>query len=439
MTALFGKHGRIRTAIRHVRNTGFFALKLGYAAARRRRLRNMRVVGITGSSGKSTATALLSQILSGRHRVAFNRLDNHISAVVRMLRTVPKDTEFAVIEVSAGTEPKIEKTAGLIGPDVAVVTMARLEHYKAFRTAEAVAHEKGHLVAALKKDGLALLNFDDPLVMQMAERTQARVVTFGREPGADYVAEDVHSSLDHGLTMSVRGKGKRVSLSLRLYGEHFYLPVLAAVACALELGTAEAEIEERLAAFEGYSNRCGVIRIPNGPVFVVDTAKSPAHSVTLPMDFIAGEQAIRRTIVLGQISDYPGDPRRTYKRAARHAAGIADRVILTGPNAHKARLTEEEAAGKVLQIPEVHDVADFLKRTAIPGEIILLKSAQNIHLERAYLVFRQEVLCRAAECGRTSGCVGCGLAGLPFPQHPRRESERRRLVERLRAEAERQP
>lgn len=437
MTGLFGKHGRIRAAIRHVRTTGFFALKLRYAAARRRRLRNMRVVGITGSSGKSTTTALLSHILSARHRVAFNRLENYINNVVRLLRTVPKDTEFAVIEVAAGAEPKIEKTAGLIGPDVAVVTMVRLEHYKAFRTTEAVAHEKGHLVAALKKDGLALLNFDDPLVMRMAERTQARVVTFGRDPDADYVAEDVHSSLDNGLTMTVRGRGKRVTLSLRLYGEYFYLPVLAAATCALELGVTEAEIEERLAAFEGYSNRCGVIRIPGGPVFVVDTAKSPAHSVTLPMDLIAGAPAIRKTIVLGQISDYSGDPRRTYKRAARHAAGIADRVILTGPYSHKARLSEAEAAGKVFEIPEVHDVAEFLKRTALPGEIILLKSAQNIHLERAYLAFRQEVLCHVAECGRSSGCVGCGLAGVPFSEHPRRERERRRLIERLRAKAER--
>lgn len=437
MMGLLRKQGRLRAAFRHVRDTHFFALKLSYAAARRRRMRSMQVIGITGSSGKSTTTALVSHILSGRHRVAWNRLDNHLSAVARTLRKAPGDTQFAVIEVSTGDAPRIGQTAQLIEPDVAIVTMVRLEHYKTFRTDEAIAHEKGHLVAALQKGGIAFLNFDDPLVMKMAERTEARVVTFGREPGADYVAKDVRSSLDHGLQMVVQGKGKSVHLTVDLHGEHFYLPVLAAVACTLEMGVPEAEIERRLTSFEGYPNRCGVIRIPNGPVFVVDTLKCPDHSVTLPMDLIGAEQAIRKTIVLGQISDYRGDPNKVYSRAARHALGVADRVILTGPTSHKARIPASEAAGRVFRIPEVHEVADFLKRTALPGEIILLKSSQNIHLERAYFAFRQDVRCHAAECGRKSGCISCGLAGLPFSEHPRRESARKRLVKRLRAEASR--
>lgn len=437
MKGLFRKHGRLRAAFRRIRDTHFFALKLKYAAARRRRMRNMQVIGITGSSGKSTTTALVSHILAGSHRVAWNRLDNHLSAVARTLRKAPGNTNFAVIEVSTGDAPRIEQTAQLIDPDVAIVTMVRLEHYKTFRTDEAVAQEKGHLVAALKKGGIAFLNFDDPLVMKMAERTEARVVTFGRESGADYVAKDVHSSVDHGLRLIVQGHGKSVRVGVNLHGEHFYLPVLAAVACALELGAPEAEVERRLGSFEGYSNRCGVIRIPNGPVFVVDTIKCPDHSVTLPMDLIGGAHAIRKTIVLGQISDYPGDPKKVYSRAGRYALGVADRVILTGPTSHKARIPASETADKLLRIPEVHDVADFIKRTALPGEIILLKSSQNIHLERAYLAFQQDVQCHAAECGRKSGCISCGLAGLPFSEHPRRESARRRLVKRLQAESAR--
>ena len=434
MKSPFGRNGRLRSAVRHFRETWFFDLKVRYAAARRRRLRNMRVIGITGSSGKSTATALLAHILAGQNRVAFNRFENHISAVVRTMRTLPGDTEFAVIEVSTGEAPRIERTAGLIAPDIAIVTMARLEHFKTFRTVEAVAFEKGHLVAGLKKGGIALLNFDDPLVMKMSERTEARVVTFGRNPGADYVAEDVRTSLEHGLELTIAGRGRRFHLAVRLFGEHFHVPVLAAVACALEIGVPETEIEGRLASFEGYHDRCGVIRLPGGPVFVVDTCKSPDHSVTLPMDLIAGAKAIRKTIVLGQISDFGGNPQKIYTRAARYALRVADRVILTGPRSHKARLTDAEAAGRVFRIPEVHDVADYLARTALPGEVILLKSSENIHLERAYLAFRQDVRCHAAECGRKSGCVRCGLAAVPFSEHPRRESERRRLVKRLRAQ-----
>ncbi|WP_187969853.1 Mur ligase family protein [Aquibium microcysteis] len=433
MTFLSRGRTSLRAALRQMRETYVFPLKLAYASARRRSMRGMTVIGITGSSGKSTTTALLSGILAEDHRVAFNRLENHISSVARTLRKAPRDTQYAVIEVSAGDTPKIEKTAKLIGPDVAVVTMVALEHHKTFRTPEGVCREKGHLVEALGPSGLAVLNFDDPLVMSMTGRTSARVVTFGLSAGADYVASEIVSGLGTGLRMRIDGKGQTVELALQLYGRHFYLPVLAAVACALELGIAPPTIRKALAGFEGYGNRCGIVRIPDGPVFLVDTCKSPAHSVTLPMDMLKTETAPRKTVVLGHVSDYGGNPRKVYSAAVRHAATVADRIVLTGPTSHKARVPELEESHRIVRLPEVHEVADFLKTSALPGEIILLKSSQNIHLERAYLAFLQDVNCRIPECGRTSGCISCGLSGLPGSEHPRREHQRRRLVQALKS------
>jgi UDP-N-acetylmuramoyl-tripeptide--D-alanyl-D-alanine ligase len=411
-----------------MREEHLLRLKLAYTRARRDRMRDLRVIGITGSSAKSTTTAILAHILSQNARVASNRLDNSLTAVARTLRKAPRGTQFAVLEIAAGDTPKIERVAALVRPDVAIVTMIEIEHYSTFRTKEAIAEEKGHLVAAVPATGLALLNAEDPYVMGMAQRTKARIVTFGRLEDADYVASEIAFRMPGGLRFRIVGRGHDLTVTANLFGIHFYLPVLAAVSCALELGIDAATILQAVASFEGYSNRCGVAKIEGGPTFVLDTAKGPYHSIRLPIDALAAVEAPRKTIVIGQISDYKGKPQPVYSAAAKHAAQVADRVYLAGPNAHKAKLPEQTGKVEFARFHEVGELAAHLKKTAIPGEVILLKSSQNIHLERAFLAFRSEIRCMAVDCGLMSGCLGCGLYEVPHHEHPRGETRRRKRV-----------
>jgi UDP-N-acetylmuramoyl-tripeptide--D-alanyl-D-alanine ligase len=421
----------LRAWIRNFRETHFFRLKLAVTAAKRRRMTRTRFIAITGSSTKSTTSAILRRIVSGRHTVAFNEFSNGISSIARTIRKAPQDVDFVVLEVAAGQGTSVERGAQLSRPHVAIVTMIDLEHYSAFRTREAVAHEKGHLVAALPADGIAFLNADDAYVMSMAARTSARVVSFGLGEGADYRATNVEFDMQRGLRMSIIGPTRSLDVSAPLFGKHFYLPVLASVACALELGIPDNEIVAAVASYQGMINRCGVLPVDKGPVFVCDTQKAPYHSVTLPMDALAGTDAPRKTVVIGQISDFPGNAQRKYTEAISFAASIADRVYAVGPNAHKGKARFEREGVEFARFDSLEALAAHLRETAIEGEIILLKSAQNLHLERLAISFLAPVRCWSELCGQSGSCFGCRMHGIPRSEQPMKRGARHRLRARL--------
>src|SRR5262249_1807361 len=145
-------------------------------SARRARGRSAATfVGVTGSSGKTTTVALLSHILSARARTKTQVNSNSLNATWETLSDLG-DAEYVVMEIGTSRPGNIPALAGMARPHVAVVTMVGLEHYTAFRSKEAVAAEKGALVACLPPDGFALLNNDDPNVAGMAGLTRARVV-----------------------------------------------------------------------------------------------------------------------------------------------------------------------------------------------------------------------------------------------------------------------
>ena len=126
--------------------------------------------------------------------------------------------------------------AELLKPDVAIVTLIDLEHYSVFRTREAVAAEKGMLVSNIRPGEFVVLNADDQHVMAMAGCTVERIVTFGQAAGVDYRATDIHAAFPERLSLTIEWTGGRLTLQTRYVAEHFWLPVTAAVAAALELG-----------------------------------------------------------------------------------------------------------------------------------------------------------------------------------------------------------
>ena len=309
----------------------------------------------------------------------------------------------------------------VVRPTVGVVTLVALEHKSAFRTVEGVAEEKVKLVEVLPSSGLAVLNYDDPRVVAMSRRTRARSVTYGRT-GGDYVISNVRCEAPGDLRLTMTHDGKAFEVATALTGVHHTLAVGAAFSCTHQLGVAPAVIVERMASFTPLFARCSVHRVPNGPVFINDTAKAPYHSIYLTFDTLSGFQAPRKRIFVGHISDASGSD-QVYARVYRAARAAADQVIYIGQHSHRSKATSEDIAeGRFVRFEGVEAAARFLKETAIPGELILLKGAGNLHLERLMLTFFTSVRCWKDVCGRKGHCPptcgsGCGLYGVPFEQH----------------------
>jgi UDP-N-acetylmuramoyl-tripeptide--D-alanyl-D-alanine ligase len=304
----------------------------------------------------------------------------------------------------------------------------------------AVAKEKSSLVKVLPRDGLAFLNKDDPHVFPMSKLTDARVVTFGKS-GADYSWDRLISTEPGKLAFALDYRDRSIILETRLTGAHNRLPVSAAAACALELGASESSVVDAIASFEPVFGRLSIHRIDGGPIFILDTYKAPYHSLQLALSVLRDCVAPRKRFVLGQISDYPGKPKPRYRDTYRAAAKIADQVIFVGEHAHRSKATEEEIeSAKFVRMHSIEALSAYIKSTAVAGEVILLKSAGALHLERVMLDWKTTVRCWPDTCKTKFDCLTCGAYERPFAGRHRRgagaiERALRRLSRPLAPEA----
>ena len=404
--------------------------------AKKRRLKSKATfIAVTGSSGKSTTVKLLAHILSGDDQTTYQLLANGLREAVTTTKQLQPSDKYAVFECGTARPGDIRPIAELLKPSVSIVTLVAIEHYSAFRTQAAIAQEKSELVQGLSAGELAVLNFDDPHVRAMAEKTKGRVVGFGKENG-DYRVSNLRLSPEGQLSLTIRPPASPpLQIKTALLGTYHWVPVAAAVTCALELGISADLIVARIASFEAIHGRMSVHQIPNGPRFILDTAKAPWFSLMLPLEVMREIRAPRKRIIFGHISDYAGNPRSKHRDACHAALEFADEVMLVGPNSHRFSAKDEVSSpGRFRAFPTVKECAEYVRRSAIEGEVILLKSSLNIHLDRIWLNFVEDVHCWPTVCGlKDRICFEC-LPRVPFHEHgardkyPRRPPYQRRLT-----------
>lgn len=417
MKGIFSKKGRIRTATRPLRRKirrNFFARM----AKAKRPFIHAKVVAVTGSSGKTTTTMLIAEMLQSSYNTRIQVYANTLVDCARAVVSTHRHDDFLVVETGADRPGNLAATAAAIQPDIAVVTFVGLEHKSQFGTREGVAAEKGSLVEAVAKGGLAVLNADDELVMGMAGRTQERVVTFGLENDADYRVTEVQQRLPGPLELTIKCKQGEFRITSGLNGRHYWANIAAAFAVAMECGVAIEKILVTLKTFTPAVNRCEIFAVEGGPTFVLDTVKAPLGTLDTATDLVSAADYRRKRIVLGMIGDYRGSAKKAHREAYALAAGVADQVIMVGEHAHRHRASEDDIeSGRIVEKLSAKDTFEYLRETAEPGELILLKSSTAAHLERVALAFRHDVKCWKDKCGMLEPCQICGLYEYPFSEH----------------------
>ena len=356
------------------------------------RLPGLTVVGITGSAGKTTTKDLAAGLIEtlGPTVSPQDSYNNEIGHPLTVLR-VTEHTRYLVSELSARGPGHIAMLCGVAPPRLAAVLNVGHAHAGEFGSITEVARAKGELPAALGQDGVAVLNADDPRVLAMAERTAARVVTFGRSPAADVRAVDVTLDELGRPAFTLLTRAGRAPVRLRLHGEHNVANALAAAALAGQLGMGVSAIAGGLSAARARSRwRMEVTDRPDGVTIINDAWNTNPEALRAALAALAVMARGRRAYaVLGHMRELGGQTAELNEEAGALAArtGLAGLILVgaeAAPMLAGAR-AEPSWQGELLHVPDAQSAVRALGERLRPGDVVLVKASRAAGLQRVAL------------------------------------------------------
>ena len=343
----------------------------------------LRVVGVTGSVGKTSTKEMAALVLAERFETARSPENwNTEIGVPLVLANLPETAEVAVLEMAMRGPGQIRELVDLARPQVGVVTAVGESHMDFFETREQLAAAKGELIEGLPADGVAVLNADDPLVVGLAGRGPARVMTFGFGE-ADVTARDIRPRPGEGSTFALRVPGDEGAVALALPGRHAIRNALAAAAVGSALGMAAAEIARGLGRARAMANRLEVLRL-GGAVVINDVYNSSPRSVEAALDVMDELPGRPRIAVLGDMRELGSLSLEAHRQVGREAArrGI-DVLIALGPlSADLAGAAGAAGVPRVMHTVDPAEALAALRREIRSGAVVLVKGSRVLAMEQ---------------------------------------------------------
>jgi UDP-N-acetylmuramoyl-tripeptide--D-alanyl-D-alanine ligase len=359
------------TAVR-VRDTAAALLSLGALA----RGRVGGAIGITGSVGKTTTKDLLAGCLASTFPTAASEgsFNNELGLPLTLLNA-PEAARRVVLEMGVRRVGDIERLCQVARPDVGIVTSVAMAHAQYLGDLDGVARAKGELVAALPASGLAVLNFDDPRVRDMASLSACPVLGYGTGADADVRADDITLDRDLRLRFRLSSPWGQTEIRLALHGAHQVANALAAATVALWCGVPIDAVAGALAESQGSPWRMEVHHVPGGPVVVVDCFNAIPASAEAAVRSLAALPGERKLALLGLMAELGDRSESEHRRIALVAQQLGIDVV-----GYETGLYGEAHVTGV-------DEAVALMGTIGPGDAALIKGSRVARLEdvvRAY-------------------------------------------------------
>ena len=359
-------------------------------------LHSVVFIGVTGSCGKTTTKEMVAAVLSSQYNgYKGPGNSNLLKAVIRSLLQTRRSDKFCVQEFTIGGIGEaipLEEQIAMFQPQIGVVTTVGDDHISAHGSREAIAAEKGKLIAALPQNGTAILNADDPLVLAMQNRCTGRILTYGLSTDALLRAEDIRDDWPNRLSLTVMHEGESVRVQTQLCGAHLVPNVLAAMAVGQAMGVRLQSAATALASVAPVPGRMYPIESPDGITFICDDVKAPVWAIPPALDYIRRATAKRKIIILGTLSDYKGGaPSSTYARVARQAVEAADYVFFVGQWASRSLRAKRHADDQALQaFVTVDHLNGFLRGFLEPGDLVFIKGSVADRLLRIVSAWTQK-------------------------------------------------
>ncbi|TDC33917.1 UDP-N-acetylmuramoyl-tripeptide--D-alanyl-D-alanine ligase [Micromonospora sp. 15K316] len=347
------------------------------------RLPELTVVGLTGSSGKTTTKDLVAQLTSrlGATVAPPGSFNNELGHPYTALKAGP-ETRYLVMEKGARGIGHVRYLCELVPPRISVVLNVGTSHIGGFGSQANIALAKGELVEALPADGLAVLNADDPLVAAMASRTDARVVFYGEAAEADVRAEDVLLDERGRPSYTLVTPEGRAPVRLGLTGRHQVSNTLAAAAVARELGMPLTELAQALGELGLVSTRrMDVFDRPDGVTVIDDSYNANPASMSAAIKALAALGSGRRTVaVLGYMAELGPYEYDGHAEVGRLAAELGvDRLLVVGESAapiHEGATAVSNWGGESVLLTDQAAAVEVLRGELRPGDVVLVKGSR---------------------------------------------------------------
>jgi UDP-N-acetylmuramoyl-tripeptide--D-alanyl-D-alanine ligase len=346
------------------------------------------LIGITGSNGKTTTKDLCAAILEGVGTTLATRgnLNNNFGVPLTLLRR-SESTEYAIIEMGMNHRGEIATLVEIAEPNIGILTNVGSAHIEFLGSREAIAVEKGDLLASLPADGCAVVGRDDPLAFAQAKRSAARVLSFGRDPNADLCASKVRAHKNGTFSFWLESPFGQDELRVTGLAETIVENALAAAGAAFAAGASMAAVVEGLANHRGVAGRMQPRSLPNDVLVIDDSYNANPQSMQIALDTLARlETSGRRLAVLGDMGELGDQGVSAHRDAGRLAGSLGlDGLFLVGSMAeHVAAGAAEAGLSKErIHLAEDHGaLARKLGELIGKGDLILVKGSRAARMER---------------------------------------------------------
>ena len=355
--------------------------------ARVRARGKLKVIGITGSNGKTTTKNMLRAVLetAGTTIAPPGSFNNQVGAPLSML-SIDSDTRFLVVEMGAAGVGEIARTVGIAIPDISVVLKVGLAHAGEFGGIEQTQRAKAEIVTQLPTDAVAVFNIDDERVAAMASLTQARPVWFGLDAAADVRADDLRATASGTAFTLIEGDIHRPVL-LKILGEHHVMNALATLAVARELGL---DLDAAITALESVPRaerwRMEVLTRSDGIVVINDAYNASPDSMAAALKTLAQiiEPGQRSIAILGEMTALGEFSTEEHDRIGRLVVRLnIQKLIVVGHGArhiHNAAGLEGSWDGESMLVATADEAYDLLRDNLRVGDVVLVKSSNSANL-----------------------------------------------------------
>jgi len=347
----------------------------------------IQVVAITGSMGKTTTTEAAAAALGGRRRVLKTKgnLNNLYGLPLTLLELgEPGEEDVAVVEMGMSEPGEIARLTEIAKPDVGVLTNVAEVHLEFFDSISQIADAKGELLLGLAGDAVAVVNADDPLVLEQARKFAGRQFRFGLAPSSDLRARHIRFT-SAGVQFRAEEGERSVEVTSSLHGRHNVYNLLAGLAAARALDVPLEEAASGLASLSPPRHRGERIALPGNILLIDETYNSNPRALICALDALVEEDEGRRVAVVGDMLELGARASELHRQVGRHAASLGLGLFVgVGPLGREIVDGAREAGMAESRLAICVDAAaagTLLERSLVEGDVVLVKGSRGVGLD----------------------------------------------------------